>query len=229
MMEKASLKTSNVLKCLISPQKRYIHKHLDIFLNYVKPKSKSQLIIDVGAGTSYYKHIFAEYSYNYISIDIKSSPNLSGIGTAQRLPFKSGIADAVLLIEVLEHIYDTKDVFKEINRVLRLHGYLFLTVPFVYGYHDSIDYFRFTETALEKLLNENGFEIVAIKKRGGIFACLNAIVFNIPSALFKSKMSYLLFIFLSPLIGLLFLLDYTNIDRNKNFTLGIDLLAIKMK
>lgn len=228
-MEEASLRFCDKLKYLLSPHKRYIYKHLDIFSKIIQSKNSSLTIIDVGAGNSYYQHLFTSTTSNYISTDVKYFPNLSGISIAQKLPFKQGIADIFLLIEVLEHIYDTHDVFKEINRVLKPHGYLVLTVPFVYGYHDTIDYYRFTETCLERLLSENGFEIVAIKKRGGIFACLSAIVFNIPSTLFKSKISYLFLAFLSPLIGILFLFDYMNFDQSKNFTLGIDILAIKQK
>lgn len=227
MAEQTSLGLGEVLKYSLSPHKRYIRKHLNEFSKNIQ---NSQLtIVDIGAGNSYYKNVFTKTSNVYISMDMQNLPGLSVVGIVERLPFRSSAADVVLLIEVLEHVYGTHDAIKEINRIIKHNGYLFITVPFIHGYHDTIDYFRFTETALQRLLRENGFDIIMTEKRGGIFACINAIIFNIPSILFKNKISYIFFAFLTPLIGILFLLDYMNLDRDKSHTLGIDILAVKQK
>lgn len=222
------------LKVRLSPHKCYIRKHLNEFLSLIiKSNNSPKVIIDVGAGTSPYKNIFDPIASNYISIDMTYYPNLSIIGIAQKLPFKSHIADIVLLIEVLEHIYETQETLNEINRILKPNGYLVLTVPFIIGYHTSIDYFRFTEDALRRLLKDSGFEIISLKKRGGILTTLVSILINVPSSLFKDKkLLYLLFlILLAPLIiiGLL-LAEYLDVfDENKRFTIGYDLLALKIK
>ncbi len=46
-----------------------------------------------------------------------------------RLPFKSEFFDAVFCSEVIEHIFETENLLKEIKRVLKPDGYLVMTVP----------------------------------------------------------------------------------------------------
>lgn len=222
------------LKRLLSPHKRYIYKHITSFVELIVNHSKknSFVIVDIGSGESPYKILFEPYITNnnkYISIDLSYSENVEIIGRAQNLPLKSNVADIILLSEVLEHIYETEEVFKEINRALKHNGHLILTTPLLIGYHDSVDYFRFTHTALETLLKDFGFEILAIKKRGGIFVSLAGILFSVPSSLFRDQGMgyYILLAILTPLIIGMSLLD--RIDKKQNFTLGYDILALKIK
>ena len=76
------------------------------------------------------------------------------------LPDRS--VDCVLCIEVLEHCGDPVRAARELQRILRPGGALFLTVPFIASYHghqasqsgsheDFPDYWRFTHQGLEKL------------------------------------------------------------------------------
>jgi SAM-dependent methyltransferase len=219
------------LKLLLSPHKRYIHKHITSFVELIVNHSKknSFVIVDIGSGGSPYKILFEHLINKYVSIDISYSKNVEIIGRAQNLPLKSHVADIVLLSEVLEHVYETEEVFKEINHVLKHNGYLILTTPLLIGYHDSIDYFRFTHTALEILLKEFGFEILTIKKRGGIFVSLAGILFSVPRNLLISRgVDYYIFLaLLTPLIIGMSLLD--RLDKKQNFTLGYSILALKIK
>ncbi len=71
--------------------------------------------------------------------------------------------DCVICIEVLEHCAEPFEAAKELQRILRPGGKLFLTVPFLTGYHgkrgvvqtgahDAFpDYWRFTHQGLEKI------------------------------------------------------------------------------
>ena len=211
--------------------KRFINKHLSEFSLFLAEKSSDspKVIIDVGAGRSPYKHIFTGVlagDYISVDIDVKRYPNLNVIGIGQNLPFGSHVADVVLLIEVLEHVFDYKDLLKEINRILKPNGCLVLTVPFILGYHDRIDCYRYTEEALRELLKEHGFKIRAVRKRGGIFACLSGIMFQIPNSIATNKFLSLIFLFLlTPLIFVILMLD--RLDKKANFTLGYDVLANK--
>ncbi len=220
---------NNKIKFPISPQKRYIYKHLSEFKLYLnKNNCSSRLILDVGGGTSHYKYIFEPSCYKYIPLDISQKPNLEIIGAAQKLPIKPSIFDIVLCVEVLEHIYETYDVLGELNRILKPGGYLVLAVPFIIGYHDAIDFYRFTEDALNRLLIESGFKIIKINKRGGIFSCLAGIIFQLPTQVFKSrKLSIFLTMFIIPLMYIFYALDY--LDNKKSFTLGFDILALKVE
>ena len=52
---------------------------------------------------------------------------IQGIG--ENIPLSDGSFDLVTLFEVLEHVMQPEVVLKEINRVLKTNGILFLTVP----------------------------------------------------------------------------------------------------
>jgi len=51
------------------------------------------------------------------------------LGDAHKLNFKTQSFDAVFMLEVLEHIYQPKNVLKEIKRVLKRKGYAVFLVP----------------------------------------------------------------------------------------------------
>jgi 2-polyprenyl-3-methyl-5-hydroxy-6-metoxy-1,4-benzoquinol methylase len=40
--------------------------------------------------------------------------------------------DGIILFEVIEHIYDTNNLFKELNRITKIGGRLFITTPQMY-------------------------------------------------------------------------------------------------
>src|SRR3990170_1748899 len=51
------------------------------------------------------------------------------VGSAEALPFASASFDAVLMLDVLEHVNDDGKSIDEIVRVLRAGGYLILSTP----------------------------------------------------------------------------------------------------
>jgi SAM-dependent methyltransferase len=81
----------------------------------------------------------------------------------QNMTFADASFDAVLCIEVLEHVADPFASARELARVLRSDGRLLLTTPFLYSYHGKRvsvhspshesypDYWRFTHQGLEHL------------------------------------------------------------------------------
>ena len=82
--------------------------------------------------------------------------------------------DCVICLEVLEHVADPFKAASELLRILRPGGSLFLTVPFLHGYHGKMkstsashrefpDYWRFTHQGLEKLFGSlNDLEITPL-------------------------------------------------------------------
>ncbi|MBI4099169.1 class I SAM-dependent methyltransferase [Candidatus Parcubacteria bacterium] len=72
-------------------------------------------------------------------------------GDAARLSYAAGTFDAVLCLDVLEHVRDDAAVLAEMWRVLRPGGCVFITVPafrFLWSRHDEVlQHFRRYETA----------------------------------------------------------------------------------
>lgn len=78
-------------------------------------------------------------------------------GRGEQLPFQNDTFDAVLLIEVIEHIAPDREAIKEIQRVLRPGGVLVLTTPNGDTIPQPAQYHvrHYTPAALRKLVGEH--------------------------------------------------------------------------
>jgi hypothetical protein len=103
-----------------------------------------------------YTDLFSNNSNKVISIDFEKSFDLS----------KENF-DFALCMNTLEHIYNHQQFMDSIFKSLKKSGTLTGVVPFLHFYHeDPNDYFRYTHTALERILTQAGFEEIKIKKIG---------------------------------------------------------------
>jgi SAM-dependent methyltransferase len=98
---------------------------------------------------------------------------------ASRLPLADSSVDAVLCLEVLEHVKDHLAALEQIALVLKPGGTLLLSMPFMYPVHDAPhDYQRLTAHGLRRDLASAGFRIVRLEKIGhamraaGLLTCL---------------------------------------------------------
>ena len=86
--------------------------------------------------------------------------------------------DNIIIFNVLEHIYNEKNALRELNKILKKNGKIYISTPFLYRYHEAPeDYKRYTITYFEKVLKEKKFKSI-IKK---IFRrrSLNGILFYV--------------------------------------------------
>jgi SAM-dependent methyltransferase len=135
-------------------------------------------VLDVGCGRMPYKALILSESSRatrYIGLDLAKPnyppPEMTWDGRAIPLPDCS--VDSALLTEVLEHCPDAEAVLREVHRVLRPGGFLFLTVPFIWPIHDiPYDEFRYTPFSLRRILESAGFPNPLIEATGGRHAML---------------------------------------------------------
>lgn len=77
------------------------------------------------------------------------------IGDVMHMQLQDASYDAIVCFAVLEHVPRPWDAMKEMFRVLKPGGKLFLYLPFLYPYHAMPgyygDYFRFSEEAIRSL------------------------------------------------------------------------------
>jgi SAM-dependent methyltransferase len=86
---------------------------------------------------------------------------------AASLPCKTSCFDAVVCSELLEHVYDSASVLREIHRVLRPTGVCLISVPFLFHIHaDPHDYGRYTDHYWRNQLEALGFGLITIEKQG---------------------------------------------------------------
>lgn len=139
-------------------------------------------VLDAGAGQCRYKPLFAHTHYhaqdfaqyegtsegplqetwNYAPLDY--------VCDITRIPVDEGMFDAVICTEVLEHVPDPISALRELCRVTREGGRLFVSAPLGSGIHQEPYHFfgGFSPYFYEKYLAEFGCEVVEIKPLGGL-------------------------------------------------------------
>lgn len=185
-------------------------------------------MLDVGAGGGHYRRHFA--AQRYVAVDRGfEQPGYAGLdvaGDIRRLPFGNGAVAAAMCVEVIEHVYETREFLAELARVLAPGARLLLTSPLCYGEHmQPWDFHRFTRFALERLLPEAGFDIETLEARGGFFTLAAYLVARVPDELVRNGGFFARA--LKPLTRLMCtyllapaLLALDPLDRNRRFTLG---------
>ena len=129
-------------------------------------------VLEIGSGNRRLeKHLRADTSY--IGLDYPPSgkryDNRPDVwGDAARLPFRDATMDAIVMLEVVEHLPDSRTALCEAGRVVTPAGQVWLSLPFLYPIHDApYDFSRLTQFGLEQLAAEAGLEIIHIAERGG--------------------------------------------------------------
>ncbi|MFH0942913.1 MAG: class I SAM-dependent methyltransferase [Candidatus Beckwithbacteria bacterium] len=188
-----------------------------------KNNQKGKKLLDVGAGECGYKRYFN--NLKYFSQDIKQNANKT-INYVGKISGISGKFDYILCTQVLEHLKQPEQAFREFKRLLKPQGKLFLSTNFVYQIHMAPDdYWRFTEHGLKYLGEKVGFKVEKIEAQGGIFQVLAYVVITLPLRLGMEKWywSYWLYIVIfSPGIIIINLLTVVLDKIFKNNSLAIN-------
>lgn len=142
-------------------------------------KNKNMTLIDIGCGTKPYKKLFSTRT-NYIGVDVVSNDPKDIISEAWNIPQKSNTADIVISTFSLEHIAMIEKTTKEITRLLKKKGLLFVIVPFVYPEHEAPnDFWRFSQYSIPFLFSD--FHIIEKPPSNGYFltlCVLNNLIFQ---------------------------------------------------
>jgi len=105
-----------------------------------------KVIINLGSGIKRIRN-------DVINIDFYPFENVDIVADIVDLPLTDNSIDAVINEFVLEHVKEPEKIIKEIYRVLKPGGILYLAVPFVASFHSSpSDYYRWTKLGLREML-----------------------------------------------------------------------------
>jgi len=186
----------NKIKSII---KDIIIKDDDIGFNNKKPRDswleeniknipKGKTILDAGAGELQYKNLCAHLQYTS-----QDFAKYDGVGNSEgrqtgswdnskidiisditSIPVKNESFDAIMCIEVFEHLPEPALAIKEFSRIIKSKGTLILTAPFCSVTHFAPYYFAngYSKYWYEKILKDNGFEIIEIDFNGNFFKYL---------------------------------------------------------
>jgi SAM-dependent methyltransferase len=117
------------------------------------------VILDVGAGRGDFAELFQ--GRNYLALDVYPYPEVDiACDLTQSNPFREASFDAILLMNVLEHVYDTHALLEALAAALRPGGALICAIPFLVKMHqEPVDYVRYTHYALERLGPQHGLKL----------------------------------------------------------------------
>ena len=179
-------------------------------------------VLDAGAGEGQYRAHFSRQRYTGLDLGIGDRDwnyrGLDVIGDLAALPLRGESFDACLNVVTLEHVRDPARVLGELGRTLKPGGRMLLIVPHEWEEHQQPhDYYRYTRYGARHLLEQAGFEAIAITPVGGYFRLLARRLLNglqffpgvlvLPAALFLVPPALVLPVF-------------EGLDRQRNFTLG---------
>ena len=129
-----------------------------------------QRVLNVGPSWGRDFYALTRAGHQVFNLDVARQshlPRLAIANIARAAPFADQAFDAVLMAEVLEHIWNDFNALREARRVLKDDGKLIVTVPF---YSDAPAYHvrLHSPASIQRLIRANGFEIVEYIERGGV-------------------------------------------------------------
>ncbi len=140
-------------------------------------------VADVGAGDAPYRELFAHTRYTTIDWEHSVHPGARAsdiVSPADAIAAPDGTFDAVVCMQVLEHVPDPGRVLAEFHRILAPGGSVHLTVPLVWELHElPHDYYRYTAPALEFLLGAAGFGDIEVEARNDCFTTVAQLLRNL--------------------------------------------------
>lgn len=145
-------------------------------------------ILDAGAGEQQYRRFCAHLNYvaqdfakydgkgdgTGLQTEIWDQSSLNIVSDITSIPERDASFDAIMCIEVFEHLPAPIEALKEFHRLLRPGGYLILTAPFASLTHFAPFHFYsgFNRYFYQKWLKVLGFDIIEIVPNGNYFEFL---------------------------------------------------------
>ena len=130
-------------------------------------------LLNIGCGPNEFtpasetmRYIGADFSFEACRLAKTHSPHESIVCCdAQALPFKNGSIDAVIALELLEHLEDDRCAAREFRRILDRRGIALVSVPaymFLWGSHDvwNRHFRRYRAKTVRELADGTGLRIV---------------------------------------------------------------------
>lgn len=137
-------------------------------------------------GGSFYKclrkstwteYVVFEPDVNFLP-ETNNSRVYSVSGDAIYPPFKSKTFDTVLIIQVLQFVFEPNLLMRNVSKLIKDNGKIVIQVPQSGNLHGIPDhYFNFTKFWLHKILSENNFEIINHYYLGGAWRTIASRLF----------------------------------------------------
>lgn len=174
---------------LVEKQRKDRERVASYRLRKIMKYKKGEKLLDIGCGFGELLKLAKEKGWDVYGLDIskylknyidKEIANSIYYGELLENKYKSDYFDVIVLGHVLEHMRNPLIVLREINRILKPNGLLFIAVPNVENYIYGIFYwllrgkfvplfivngvpthlYHFSNATLKNMLEKNGFKVI---------------------------------------------------------------------
>lgn len=154
-------------------------------------------VLNIGSGVrSYHELVEGELINLDKYVNVFDGVEVDIVADAEEhIPLESESIDTVICTFVLEHTWKYDNVINEISRVLRSGGHCIIGMPYQFKTHihpPVMDYWRFTEHSLERILAENKLAMQNIFAAGGKYLTILEIIKSMKlDSWFSRKLRYI--------------------------------------
>lgn len=130
-------------------------------------------LLDLGCGKVPLFMAYKEYVIDNVCVDWTNTLHKNEYldfecDLTKDLPFEDNEFDTIILSDVLEHIPQPENLWKEMHRILSINGTIIMNVPFFYCLHERpFDYYRYSEFALRRFVENSGLRLIQLEPIGG--------------------------------------------------------------
>lgn len=130
-------------------------------------------LLDLGCGSVPLFCAYRDYISDNICVDWENTLHKNKYldlecDLTKPLPFQNEEFDTIILSDVLEHVPQPENLWREMVRVLSVDGKIIMNVPFYYWLHEQPhDYYRYTEFALRRFVEKSGMKVIKLECMGG--------------------------------------------------------------
>jgi SAM-dependent methyltransferase len=154
---------------------------------------RGSLVLDAGAGEAPYREMWRHVEYETADFAQVNRPytNLTYECDLSAVPVEANRYDLVLMSQVLEHIPEPAIVLGEMARIVKPGGHLWVSCPLFYAEHEQpYDFYRYTQFALRRLVENAGLEVEQIDWLEGFFGTMSYQAHIVASSLPRKPQHY---------------------------------------
>ncbi|OHE72202.1 MAG: methyltransferase type 11 [Verrucomicrobia bacterium GWC2_42_7] len=150
-----------------------IYDICDKFLQKYTPYYKG-ILYDLGCGESPFRDFFLSYADKYVGVDWSESYHKTKADIITDLnfplPVESEVADTIVSLSVMEHLFDPQMMLNEAFRILKPEGMIILHIPWQWWIHEEpYDFYRYSPFGLNHLFAKAGFVEIVVEPQAGFF------------------------------------------------------------
>ena len=192
---KAFIKQSPKLTRFLANYVDHFYEDYSAHKVFLKKNQNKILKLNLGSGAD-------SIDDDFMNVDFYPMQGVSLCSDVQHLPFRENSIDTVQCMQLSEHVEDPRKMALEVYKALKPEGEVFLTVPFMYPYHEApIDLSRWTQEGLKELMKD--YTPIKIGVLGGPTATLVEALHGWLSILFSfnsDKLYQVIYLLLLPIL-----------------------------